>query len=347
MASAATDVFHKEDIQVLAQAVDQHDHTAGKGKSVAPVAGSITNAMLGSDVARANLLTNGGFEIWQRGNGPFTGTGAYSADRWTSTLAGTDTLSVSRSASIPAGTGSTWCAACTFVLGSGAGATALTQTLKQADGNQIQGRTFTFSIAVYATVAGAVRALASADGTGAPLVTSAFHPGDSTYHTLTVTITVPQNATGLNVGCYFAASTGANCFLDNANLVVGSQPADYVPMHPADDLARCQRYYEVLGGVGTQFLGVGQVYGTTTAYQLWSFKSAKAATPTVTTSAAANFGLLNSGGGFVATTSIGATSQTTQNTGLSPVVASGLVAGNATMLQAANANALLFAESNP
>ena len=30
-------------------------------------------------------------------------------------------------------------------------------------------------------------------------------------------------------------------------LVVGSQPADYVPLHPADDLARCLRYYEIVG----------------------------------------------------------------------------------------------------
>ena len=35
--------------------------------------GSISNAQLGPDVARANLLTNGGFEIWQRGAGPFIG----------------------------------------------------------------------------------------------------------------------------------------------------------------------------------------------------------------------------------------------------------------------------------
>ena len=32
----------------------------------------LRNRQIGSDVARANLLTNGGFEIWQRGGGPFT-----------------------------------------------------------------------------------------------------------------------------------------------------------------------------------------------------------------------------------------------------------------------------------
>jgi hypothetical protein len=43
-ATAATDLFKKEDVQVLAQAVDQHDHTAGKG--LALPAGSISGGMI-------------------------------------------------------------------------------------------------------------------------------------------------------------------------------------------------------------------------------------------------------------------------------------------------------------
>src|SRR5215471_5301214 len=34
---------------------------------------AVTNQKLGTDTARLNLLTNGGFEIWQRGAGPWTG----------------------------------------------------------------------------------------------------------------------------------------------------------------------------------------------------------------------------------------------------------------------------------
>src|SRR5580765_5299194 len=93
-ATAATDVFHKEDIQVLAQAVDQHDHTAGKGLSIAPANASITNAKLGPDVARASLLVNGGFEQWQRGNVPFTS--GWGPDRWQIAMAGTDAFTVSK-----------------------------------------------------------------------------------------------------------------------------------------------------------------------------------------------------------------------------------------------------------
>lgn len=48
-ATAGTDLFHKEDVQVLAQAVDQHDHSAGKGPAISAsgiAAGAINTAML-------------------------------------------------------------------------------------------------------------------------------------------------------------------------------------------------------------------------------------------------------------------------------------------------------------
>src|SRR5499427_9021761 len=155
-ATAGTDVFMKEDVQILAQAVDQHNHTTGKGLPIAAGAipnGSITSAMiadgtiqgadiatgaitttqiadgtiatadlanqavtnakLGTDTARLNLLTNGGFEIWQRGNGPFTANGVYTSDRWFIALQGTDTLSVSKdTTNVDPNSGSQACAAC-------------------------------------------------------------------------------------------------------------------------------------------------------------------------------------------------------------------------------------------
>ena len=48
-ASAATDLFKKEDVQTLAVAVDAHDHSAGKGLAIAAAAipnGLITSAMI-------------------------------------------------------------------------------------------------------------------------------------------------------------------------------------------------------------------------------------------------------------------------------------------------------------
>src|SRR5262245_60247482 len=82
---------------------------------------SVSNKMLASDTARANLLTNGGFEIWQRGNGPFTGTGTgYCADRWALYAIGGPTFSCVRD-SANAETNSGACASVTVAGGPTAG----------------------------------------------------------------------------------------------------------------------------------------------------------------------------------------------------------------------------------
>ena len=232
-------------VDALFNNVTGHTHNGAHQGAPVPAStipnGSISNAQLGPDVARANLLTNGGFEIWQRGNGPFTASSAYSADRWSILLAGSDALSVSKDTTNQ-DSGSVACAACTFSLGTGAGGSALYQPLMMSDGNQLRGRTVTLSVRVKTATANAVR-LGGLDGSA--FIYGSYHTGDGTYQTLSVTWTVGASATAANVGVFFAASCTA--YIDNAMLVVGSQPADYVPLHPADDLARCLRYFQVIG----------------------------------------------------------------------------------------------------
>jgi len=313
-ATAANDIFKKEDVQVLAQAVDQHTHAPGLGHALAASAipngtitsamiadgtiatadladgsvttakhadASVTNAKLASDVGRANLLTNGGFENWQRGNGPFATNGGFCADRWALSIAGTDTLSVSMNAA-NWDVASVRSAACTFVLGSGAGQTCLLQIpIRTQDGNiAVAGKTISLSVRVKASTANAVR-VAIFDGTASLNTYSAFHTGDGTYQSLTATYAVPSNNATIQVVVYFAASCTA--YLDNAMLVVGSQPCDYVPMHPADDLARCLRYYEVLGETSGE-ISLTSYAGAASAPFDWTlpYKARKAVTPTVT-----------------------------------------------------------------
>src|SRR5215471_9446079 len=52
------------------------------------------NIDIATEVARPSQLVNGGFEIWQRGNGPFTTSGSFTADRWLIVLGGTSTISI-------------------------------------------------------------------------------------------------------------------------------------------------------------------------------------------------------------------------------------------------------------
>src|SRR5207244_5913028 len=140
--ASKTAVFYKADGTVLLQ-VDKNgviaspDGVAGASAVVTPTSaqaltnktgitstGAIdfTGATTVKGVHQQNLLVNPGFEIWQRGNGAFTATGTYSADRWVHNLAGTDTLSISKNTTAAnLDTGSIASVACTFVLGTGAG----------------------------------------------------------------------------------------------------------------------------------------------------------------------------------------------------------------------------------
>lgn len=272
---------------------------------------SVTNAKLGPDVARANLLTNGGFEIWQRGFGPFGSGLANTTDRWASGTSGTDTMSISRDTSnVDIGSGAA--AAVTFVLGTGAGQSAVYQIVKPSDGYALVGKTISLSIRVRTGTSGACTV--SIGNQSGFQSTSGFHSGNGTYATLSATYTVQASDTLLTLGVRFAVSCTA--YLDNACLVVGSQPADYVPLHPADDMARCQRYYEVLGGDATGSLVVSGIASGAggPGRASFRFRTQKAVSPTVTKNGTWTVGnaaqptiqLPSIDGFYLSTTSVGA-----------------------------------------
>ena len=316
-ATAGTDLFKKEDVQQLAAAVSTHDHSSGKGAVLAPgaipvgsitsgmiadgtiVAGdladgavtsakildgtiatidiadkAVTNAKLGADTARANLFTNGGFEIWQRGPGPFTAIGAYGPDRWQTGVMIGDTLSLARD-TVNVDTSSGAACACVFTLSGGGGQTRIDHNVENF--GQLRGRTLTVTMRVKTNVPNAVR-VALNDLT---LTYSPFHSGSGTYETLTVTKTMSASSSVAYVQVYFAASCTA--YLDNAMLVIGSVPSDYVPLHPAEDLARCLRYYEKLGASGTSmWVSAWAGAGALPLGQSYLFGTKKAVTPTLT-----------------------------------------------------------------
>jgi hypothetical protein len=304
----------------------------------------VPNVELKSDTARANLLTNGGFEIWQRGSGAFSAIGAFTADRWQIGPEGTDTLSVAREAvNIDVSSGNA--AVVTYVHGNGTGGTGLYQALQpNADVWGVRGKPLTLSVRIRTATANVARAFINNNST---LAYSAYHTGDGTYQTLSVTVTVPALPTTLNVGVSFNTSN-ATVYVDNAMLVVGSVAADYAPLHPADDLARCLRYYEVFNAGSTQGICVGQAYTTTAAQWMLPLKASKAVVPTTTFSAPGTFGVTNVGGGVVVATSIAAFNSFIDRVHGNTAVASGLVAGSASVLLAnTGQNATIVVEANP
>jgi hypothetical protein len=315
--------------------------------------GSVTNAKLASDTARASLLVNGGFEIWQRGTA-FGANNAYTADRWQMLISGSDAFSVSKDTTHQ-DTGSTACAFLSFTLGTGAGATRVQQELKKADGHQIDGRTFTLSVRVNTSLANAVRVGLGSDGASGTTNYSAYHPGGSTYQTLSVTYTVPGDATDLIASILLSAGTTQAFYVDNAMLVVGSQYADYAPPHPADDLARCQRYYQRWApGSANAYFVIGTAPSATTLYCLYYLRVPMAVAPTITQSAPGDFLLLNAGfsASWPATAALGFPTSPASPTAGPFLLSFGAATATFTpgavgYLTSANANAAITFESNP
>lgn len=242
------------------------------------IAAGIASSLLASDVGRLNLLANGGFETWQRGAGPFTGSPGgrvYTADRWTLVGGVSSTTSISRD-SANAAPGSAYCAALTCT-----GTCDVRQEVGGIAGSESivvesRGKTLTFSARVKTTVANGIRIQVSDGVVG---TSSAFHSGSGGYETLSVTAPVAPNGSILSV--YFIVSATGTFYLDNAMLTFGSA-ADYFPIVPADDLLRCLRYFEVIAPAAGLYWALG--YGAAAGSQvLWPYSiTPKAVLPTVT-----------------------------------------------------------------
>jgi hypothetical protein len=170
----------------------------------------------------------------------------------------------------------------------------------------LKGRTLSVSVRVRTSTANAVRIGLNNYFAGASHFTySAYHSGGGAYETLTVTATMDNSLAICQVQVLFAASCTA--YIDNAMLVVGSVPADYAPLHPADDLARCLRYYEVLGvPAGTDVVVSGNTGASAWLYQSFPVRTEKPVTPTATV--VGTWGYTNASGLIAAV----ATTRTTQ-----------------------------------
>jgi hypothetical protein len=215
--------------------------------------------------------------------------------------------------------------------------------------HQLRGKQVSLSMRVKTATASAVRIrIQDTDGTNLTQTDSSFHTGGGTYETLYVTHTLQTDATAIAV--YVRLEATATIYADNAMLVVGSVPTAYVPMHPADDLARCQRYFEVTGGAAGARLSVGQAITTTAFQTVLNYLVDKAVAPTVAigpAAAATDFRVTNAAGAAVACTAITTSVVGTRTCLVSGDVASGLVAGNALRLEATNSSGVIYIEANP
>jgi len=229
-----------------------------------------------------NLLHNSMFNVRQRGLGPFTATGAKSADRWGQWLGTGDVMSTIINAtddSIRAQIGdeaATFVSYSTFTGGSAASSLVLFQQNMEGV-RRFAGKTVTVSFWA-ATNSGSLKVGVSIDQTfgngGSP---SPSAPGigqavtvSAIWKRYSVTINIPS-AAGKTLGtnadditqCNFWLSTGSNYTIASGGvgvqsggvafwgmqLEIGSIMTPLEKLDFSDDLRNCQRYYQVLNNL--------------------------------------------------------------------------------------------------
>lgn len=234
---------------------------------------------LESSQASANLLDNGGFEIWQRGTSFSNGAAAIYADRWWWNFSGsTPTYTISKNTSVV----DTQTSSLQLTLSSIPGGTGnfyVYQTLENL--STYLGKTLTLYVRVNTTIGGnVINAGFYTDANG--FVGTNYHPGDGNWHTLTGTITISNSSTFMQVRAinFNNNTTTGTVYVDSAMLVYGSDVVAFIPLHPAIDILRCQRYYETGYTLATQYMSTGGFN--------WSvdvqFQAYKRTTPTITLS---------------------------------------------------------------
>ena len=181
-----------------------------------------------------NILDNGGFEIWQRGAGPFYSNVFVSADRWNHVFNAGGTCQIDQ-----------W--SVDKISGDYSVKVNVTATsgfyFWQGIENYKEYLNKTISFSAWIKTTSNNVGLSIMKENLIPIKTT-YHSGSGSWEYLTVSFLIPDTITSLEVGVTIPNPYLALFYMDNAMLVVGSEPVDYVPTPPAEEWERCQRYYE-------------------------------------------------------------------------------------------------------
>jgi hypothetical protein len=290
---------------------------------------TINDSLFGTDPSGvANILDNGGFEIWQRGT-TFTNpiNTAYTADRWYLAYSGSFTGVVSQNSST-VDTGLYSLELNTTNVSSLTSGISIGQDLESWPA----GKPITVSVRINSNVSG-VNVDIQQNGIGSSA--SSNYVANTGWQTLTATYTPTGNSNTVRVyvNCPNAIQT---TYMDSAILTVGLQPASaFIGIHPQVDLARCQRYYWQQNSNNTGPVAMLQCTSTTSAYGLifYPVEMRTRATTTLTGQTISELFTATQGGATTLTITIGTNIRSAE---ITVTVGSGIVAGNATALVPTN-----------
>ena len=157
------------------------------------------------------------------------------------------------------------------------------------------------------------------------------------------------NSTSSSNGSFFA-STDRSLFLTGVQLEVGSFDANSIAafQHESfgDSLIRCQRYCQVFaGGAASDVFATGQAFSTANWLCCLPFHIQMRAQPSVSYTTASNFSVFSHVAGNITCATISATNITADAVNVVGTVTTGLSSGDATMVRALNASAVITVAS--
>lgn len=206
-----------------------------------------------------NILVNGGMEIWQRGAGAFSASGAEFADRWDIFLSGGSTVSVSQAAAT--NPNSKYMASGTYTHAVG-GQCLLYQKIE--NWQEYVGRNVTVT-AILSSTNGTGCFIQIGDGVSAANTNNAVAGGAPTVCSVTYTVNLAATLLQISIVLNTASTTFT---IDNIALYEGSITNPYYVATPPDqELLRCQRHYQKVthsqrfrSSAANEFRDVGIIY---------------------------------------------------------------------------------------
>lgn len=206
-----------------------------KGNNIIPIANGGTGATT-PVWSNPNSLKNGDFQVWQRGES-FTASG-YTADRWYAYMSGSGNSVSHANGGITIDTTS-------------GNLIQLQQFFEEAEFKKLKGKTVTLSINIE-IIQGSVAVYSNVDTFKqiGSISVSGIHK---------FTFTVAEDISSFKI--LFSFLAGRKAVIKWVKLELGEVSTPFVPRTYAEELAMCQRYYQVLNKYGEPYYELGMSAG--------------------------------------------------------------------------------------
>ena len=252
-------------------------------------------------LSNRNVVTNGAMQIWQRGVSQTT-TGYGCVDRFKNSVSGTVTFS-QETTGLPSG----FVYALKWTTGAATSYGQSRQFIETENVKALRGETLTAS--AYVKVSGDYSGIATweiAYSTGGDVsgstwigitesnvISASASDASSDYKRISCNVTIPANAVGIYVGIVpsVVQASGVTCSITGVQLEVGTV-TPFEHRSYGQELALCQRYFQVYGGNSThERLTNAYAASTTQARADIPNIVTMRATPSISVSAVANWAL--------------------------------------------------------